>query len=606
MFYRQHIDHEDSDVITIDSGSINSNMSSPVLSPVVDENTVMNILHVDKDESVGHTRKSGTRGKFRELFRSLSWRNKTKPNTDGKGEAPQSDDADGETEEDAHIEIDNDAFSFSDSPVRNVSSNNTFDNLYDTSKPMLHLQANVSVDDNQESFINNQENAFLPQHKELPILPVTADSVLTPVNTESIKVQKTKPSKRSLSRKFSLFSIRSRPSTAPSMLDLTNASSYFADETLLTNWRMPKYQTATIITKRCPDHVEIKRDTKVESEIYLFLDSTDNSKTEKANRLNTKEKIQSNNIEKMLYFPYSKSFFESSCLHKGNALSLRNNEANLTLSSEQHFFIYNDNCEIKTLNTEFDVDSMKRSSALSVKSMQFQELIETHKKAALDDSNNLPNQVNPSLELDQSMDALNARGLIQIQAKNYNLEPSKVWKLWIDVVDKSKKSHRKFSVFTVISEYSQIIKLQKNYDTLLDYYIHDKNQQLYILKDEEIPIFHGKHKVKTYGEYVFVIPLASAKQVWRVMLHLLVSEKLSLNSSKYETIGICWRRYAYKKQYGYHLTFYVDDRVRFSYNGANLFHSDIRLMVPESVKHCFKRCKTVFPGDKEVHILEVL
>ncbi|ODQ45258.1 hypothetical protein PICMEDRAFT_168710 [Pichia membranifaciens NRRL Y-2026] len=606
MFYRQHIDHEDSDVITIDSGSINSDVSSPVVSPVVDENTVMNILHIDKDESVGSSRKSGTRGRFRELFRSLSWRNKAKPTTEDKGEVSDNNDAENTKEKDTHIEMDNDAFSFSNSPVRNVSSRNTFDNLYDTSKPMLHLQSNVSVD-NLESFINNQENAFLPQHKESPISPATAESVLTPVNVDSIKIQKSKSPRRSLSRRFSLFSIRSRPSTAPSTLDLSNASSYFADETLLTNWRMPKYQTATVIAKRCPDHVETKRDTKLESEIYLFLNGSDNTKLEKVNRINTREKIQSNNIEKMLYFPYSKSFFDSSCLHKGNALSIRNDETNLTMSSEPHFFIYNDNSEIKTLNTEFDVDSMKRSSALSVKSMRFQELIEAHTQAAVhDNNNNICSQVNPLLELDQCMDALDVRGLIQIQAKNYNLEPSKIWKLWIDVVDKTKKSHRKFSVFTVLSEYSQIIKLQKSYDTLLDYYIHDKNQQLYILKDEEIPIFHGKHKVKTYGEYVFVIPLASAKQVWRVILHLLVSEKLSLNSSKYETIGICWRRYAYKRQYGYHLTFYVDDRVRFSYNGANLFLSDIRLMVPENVKHCFRRCKTVFPGEKEVRILDVL
>lgn len=598
MFYRQHMDHEDSDVITIDSGSINSEASSPVLSPVVDENTVIDILDGGKSDSVEDTQRSKTRGKFRELFRSLSWRNKPKQKKENKSNALEL------NEEEAHIEIDNEQFSFSDSPIRN---NYSFDNLYDTSKPLLYLQPNAS-DDNAESFTIDQENAFLPQCKASPNSSTTAESAFTSVNIDdSVKVRKVKSPKRSLSRKFSIFSIRSRPATAPNTFDLSDASSYFMDETLLSNWRMPKHRPPSILPKRCPDHFEAKKNTKLEGEIYLFLDNFD-SKTEKSNKQSFKEKMQTNNIEKMLYFPYSKLLFESSCLNKGNFLSVRDEKLNLTVNSEPHFFIYNDNQDATDIIADSDNDGPKKTCALSVKSLRFQELIEDS-KAETDLSNehiSWNNSVNSLFEVDQYMGDFDFKGLLQIQAKSYDIEPSKVWKLWIDVVDKSKKSHRKFSVFTVISEYSQIKNLQTNYDTLLDYYIQDKNQQLYLLRDGELPVFHGKHKVKTYGEYVFIIPLINIRQVWRVMLHLLVTEQLSLNSSKYEVIGICWRRYTYKKQFGYHLTLYVDDRARFSFNRASLFLSDVRLMVPEGVKHCFKRCKTVFPGEKEVRIIDVL
>lgn len=629
MFYRRHIDHEDDQVITLDSGSIISEESEVLTSPPVNDDSIVDLLHVDSQQVIDMHRRGSTRDKLKGLFRTFSWRNKSRESitgntdtgVDNKDEGAEKNEEKGENN-DNQVNLEDDQYSFSDSPTRKSPTDlsiKDFGNLYDNTQPMLYLPKDDSPSARSQSVKADNKEILVNEISSPSSLNNLDESLNPPKTSDSVKSNGSRSPMRSLSRKFSIFSIRSRPITSSnkitnSLFDLSSCYSYFNDETLLTSWRLPEFSKSQIFMARNQEY-DSKRDTENGNEndnkIYLFGTETTLHKSEVTSSSKFKNSLfQYEKIDNLLYYPFTRTLLRKYYIQKGNHISLVTDDKKQTRNDDVKLSIYDDmeNYDSHYRMNRFERDGGSKISGLSIKSFHLQESLEQFelKNKKRQKKSHYLKISNPIMELNQQMNLLGVDKFIQMQTNNKHIEPYKKWKLWINVVNKYKKSHTKFNLYTIISNYTHLEKIKNNFDTLLDFYVQEKNQNLYILKDDELPIFHGKHKIKNHGEYVFVILYINARQVWSEIMELLITEQLNCNTLGYEIIGVCWRRYSYNDQSGYHLTLYVDERLKFDLKEVNLFLSDIRLIVKEDIRHCFKKCKTVFPGEKEVRVIDIL
>lgn len=612
MDYRAHLDREDDDIITIDTGSIDSEVNFKILSPVIDDNVVVDILNTDSNDSVEVTRKDSKREKIKDLFRSFSWKNKSKSVISSK---QSSENLNPISTGNKFERLPSDQFSFSESLVKSSTDSSPqnsptkcLTNLYDNSKPMLYLSNNDSSDEKLFSFPSKQENNKIPLDEKSDENPNCTDTILIPSKTRNCAdtVKQTTP-KRSLSRKFSTFSLRSKPhhSLCPetSFIDLTTASEAFIGTFELTSWRIHEKNCSKLILGRTTEKEKNKSKGPNNNDIFLFVNDSPNIRVDgELDDINDLDK------EKLLYYPFTKRAIENYYLFKGN--HLLSIEEILISKNTPQFSIYNDYFDSKSPSNELfknEVDKNRRNE-LNIKSLRLQQSLEHFNSTKTLHATNNTYQTNkdPVMKINNFFKSLDIDNFVRIMFDNYHLQPYKKWKLWIEVTDKTNSLHKRFSVFTVISEYSQILKTQDHFDTFLNFYVQEKNQQLYILREDELPIFHGKHKIKSYGEYVFVILTEDAKDSWDAIIELLITEKLNSCNINYEVIGVCWRKYDSELHSGFYLTLYVDDRMDFNSRDVDLFLSEIRCLMPNLIKHCFKKCKTSFPGEKHVQILDVV
>lgn len=671
MFFNRQLEM-DEDAINLDTDSTSSrSVSLDFNSPAMNGETVLDLLYTPsmKEDTLENTQKrQSKRSKLKELFRSLSWRNKNKSDMSKENKTVENadDDVDDCSNDDAHIDINKDQFSLSNSPRRGSPEYN-FDNLYDNTKPLLYIDGNNNCDEHTDTFgsLTKSETSSQLEFTVPPNSSATIESQ-TPLATPSPEKDKSSNGSvhsrspiRSLSRKFSIFSIRSRPQTATNTIDLSHVASYFTDDTLLTDWRITEVEKTTLETQPCPKIRDTKNVSKSDNKIYLFLDPTAN-KGQTYEKSKEIEDLENENIEKLLYYPYAKEQVQKYYLQKGNYLSKPNKnegksgteknnkedenkvskpeesskkdikETELTVESTQkeheEEIIKGTNIYEKENfwdnNYNFDNEYGKHGRKLnhfSVKSLRLQESIEFYQKEIIptlrnsekdyfskDTDNEEEEEDDPIMRFNKHLLRFDFDSFWKINTNENHIEPFKKWNMWLDVIDKSNSAHKKFSVFTTITTYSKMSTLQDNYDSLLEYYVQEKQQQLYLLKQGVPPIFHGKYRVKTYIEYVYIIPFYEGKNVWKSILELLITEKLNSTSVGYEIVGVCWRGYTFKNETGYQLTLYVNMQSKFNYEYDNIFLSDIKTLVPYNITHCFKKCRTFSPQDRKVHIIDVL
>lgn len=564
MFYRNHVDQISGSAISTDSDSFDLALNSPVTSPTIDEDTIFKILKPNSGEVKETGERRRNRDKFKKLFRTISWRHK---NTRKNVKLPNT----------KTNKVEN-AFQ-----TENIYDDNDDDTAREFS--LLNKSLKPSEKEAEEEFIKDgdkeNENVFeIKSFNTLPISINSKESLLTETNGNlALKRCKTDSPKNTLSRKISKFSTKNKSKNKNGMYDLSDAPKYFNDIMNLSDWRVDNFRKPNLILNRSENCFNSKKANYLDENIYLFLNNKN------------KEFEFYKNLDKMVYYPYTKEIIEKSFLYTFN-YSRINKESIKFLKDKK-----------MDANIEFEVNSKNGEnnaiSKLSVKSLKLPEIIEFNR---INNNKNL----NSFNEINYLIKQFNVKDLINIQMGKNHMEPIKIWNLWLMNNDKGReRDHTKFTIFMKIFEYSQIKKLEEEFQTLLDYYIYNKNRQIFLLKSDELPIFHGKHKNKSYGEYVYIIPINSSKDIWISIINLLITEQLNWNFPAYEVIGICWRRYKFKDNVGFHLTLYVDDRANFEEKKMILFLNDILVLIPEKHKHCFKKCKTVFPNETCLRIVEI-
>lgn len=554
---------DETDNITLDSNSFDSVINSPVQTPIINENTVVEILHSDSAQ-LNHTAVTPRKHRFRGLFRSLSWRKPEKELTSKPSNQVSADSMEQETRKKYEGEL-------SSCSTETTSLNaGQFDNLYDLKSPVVNSSEVPQVNTvlkNSES--QNLDDLF--RRSETPE-PLSSSEMKPEANNSPIK---------SLSRKFSVFSLRSKKAplkeTYPSF---KNSKLAFESFSLLMNQYYKDVNPPELVLGKAPSD-SIPSDKK----IYLILNEQTDKNITESERLN---------IEKFLYYPFSKPFAETL---KHNDWKDKT-ELNKTLSRPKK----DDNKTKNTKSNNLNVESMLTTRSINLTVSQ---KIDDFKNNETFNADHFSLFTDPQVCLSRAEYMFGVDQILETGMFDFTDKTITSWKIWKIVSDNTTNSKGKYKVIKIIPEDAEIEEIKNKYRFFLDKHLKNSDEKLYILRNGETPSFHGKKKVKSFGEYVFILPHIQSVKIWCDIMELLFSGKLNLNTLGLEVIGMCWKKYQHKDNFGYQLCFYVDDRVNFSEDRALLLLSDLRNMIPEGEKHYFKRCKTMFPGEREIRLLEL-
>jgi hypothetical protein len=603
-YYNNYIDQEDDNVIVLES-SVESDIDSQPFSPEINNSSVIEMLKNTSltpkpdDKSTNNDYRYSLRG----FFRSLSWRSKNSNNiqmaTDETDEINQAKEKD-----DAKEDIDNIKYKTSAIRQENIlsmSSNDLkqsnlnqktesdksalLDILYDNTKPMEFLPENdldyISM--NHNSLYKVDSNATLQTTVKNEHVEKTFD-----------KSDFSIPKSSSL-KKFSLFSRRSKStptekskSSNDIISSASKAGNEFDDLILLSKWRMPEYNLPELI----PNYKSLDPDFKNKSQnkIYLFLENVEDKKSKQYFQ---EKNEQEKNIEDFFYYPLTKSlinkYFSQNFDHQRKE-KMEFSPKLLTFSKNNNVF-------------RSESDKVEdRNSKISIKKFNFNNIIAGIKE---NEKESFQKFSNLNIEYKRFLELNDISGLREIQTENKLGNMVTNWNLWIVDKDKSKTRKTRCQLFTKITNISEIFELQNNVE-IVDYYVQNKNKFVYVIRDNEKSVFHGKLKIRKYGEYVFIIPIFDAEAVWNCTIFLLLTEKLITNFANYNLIGISWRGFWYKKEYGYHLTLLVEDRSNFNETRLLSFLSEFASLIPDGLGKHFQKCKTLYPGEKKATVVNIV
>lgn len=581
MFYREHLDEEDNGIITFESDNEDWSSNSIVESPIINENTVIELLHDSstiEPQKSNETTRTRNRDKFKGLLRTLSWK---KTGSTPKTLLKEPEEA-METKADESLVIDG----YIDGHAEPLAG------YYDNTISPVHEREQYNQD--FLNFNQDQENIFKRNVSKESLTSLNGeDSILTPSKrNETVNSRENSP-KRTLSRRFSIFSLKSRPSTANLDFNIDENLSYFEDLNVLSAWRLPKFEKPKILLEKNPKNNKDDANT-----IFFFMNYNKTSK-EKESFLEDK---CSKNIDRLIYYPYTKAIVESCFGENMDYSELVQNDEELTL-------FFNKNCLKENSFDKKDNNNKKKTpiSEYHLRSLHLQETLQEYRKQKLDTK---PSYITTTAvkQLNQMNSSLDIWNLVNLQIGFKPLELSRPWNIWIgsfETRQDGNSKRKKFKMYSKIYERSQLANLQTKYEELVENYVYDKDKELIVYKNEDKPIFHGREKDKSYGKYIYIIPLTHSRQVWEAILELLLTERLNQTSVGYEVSGISWRRYSLKGRYGFHLTLYVDERNDYDLFKIKLFLSEILMLAPDGVKHCFQRNKSILPGEGYISIYEL-
>lgn len=584
----------ESNSLVLDSSSFQSGINSPIVSPVVNDDIVLDLLSVKEDINAEPSTLQ-RRSSIRNLFKHFPWSKKKKPSSSKKNKS-------NDRAEDNLSAISSESTGGNNNEVSvriNDSSNRggkgQFDNLYDISAPLTQTETNkISVDqeniDNHHDFINNNG-----------VKSKTSNTDKT--GSAGFDIDS---SMRTLSRTFSVFSVRSRSKHQKKTKNHVIFSTAQAAQILKTykpiqndDFDDSENKSETLVFDTIPEHnneplktanhngdVKNKKETGNDEKIYLFLNNNEESVE------------QLKNIDKFLTFPYSKTNHTNS-----NRKWEDKTEQNKSILLSKNFNLDSDN-EVSTdgENNRGEKGKLRiKDASLTVDSLNVPGVLAYHKNVDTNQSMEpVEGNMNFKSVLNHQMDLLDIERFERIQCPQTTPKLDFIWKTWVCQPYELNKS-KKYKVIDKITDYDTFTKTEKNYEYLFMRELVERNERIYILRDDETPPLQLRNKFKSYGEYVFNIPYGEDHiAVWNTVTDLLIRGVFDKNTAQYTIMGICWRKYLLHLVEGFHLTFYIKDRINFKEENARLLLSDIRLAIPEGQKQYFKKCRTLFPETNKV------
>lgn len=605
--YNDYIDRDDENVIFIDS-SVESDIESTIISPEINDDCVVDLLRSDTPlqdltSELNHNNigNNGHRYSFKDIFRSLSFRGKNRKDVLAMSENIDTHIQDNKIDPESHsenIEPINLGYPTSqhkaqqEQSVENLkpeveNADYSSKQFYDNSKPMQYLQEkeDVTVLDNENLHRVDSNTILEPIASNLPNQEISRDGEACIVKSESPTF------KNSLSRRFSIFSKKSKSSPLEvSPVNSFDENQFFKDFdylNLLSQWRLPNYKLPVLIPNFKTLDSELKN--KKKNTIYLFLDDLDHDNSKHNLQLKNE---QNKNIEKFLYYPLSKPVIDK---YFAENFDHEKSNKNLFLHSSESFL---SNSTPRPDSEECN-DNVPKSFK---RTFNFSKILDVYNN---NNENDLLDVSRSDVEFKKMVLSYDISGLMALQTNKTlgNLMTS--WNIWVVGNDKSNSKKIRGQIFTKINDNEDLDKLQNNYN-IIGYYVHKTQKTIYILRDNEKPLFHVKMKTRQYGEYVFIIPLEDANAVWNVTTFLLLAEKLITNVSGYNIIGLGWRGFTYKEEFGYHLTLIINDRLNFDKDKVDVLLSEFKTLIPESLKRHFEKCKTVYPGERKATVIDVI
>lgn len=136
------------------------------------------------------------------------------------------------------------------------------------------------------------------------------------------------------------------------------------------------------------------------------------------------------------------------------------------------------------------------------------------------------------------------------QSRVFPKEPSLLWNMWVQV---SRQGRTNLQVKKKVFDRPSVEELANDYDYILEFYVHDKGQRLFLW-----PFGQGKppvgrlKRLSTLIPFVFWVPLASGSACWYAICKLLLFKQLPFNNN---IAGVGWRG----EPQGYWLTLYAKD-----------------------------------------------
>jgi hypothetical protein len=570
--YHNHMQLEGDTSLSLESSSFDSVINSPVETPVVNDNTVVEILRMDTGDL---TEEPVTlrKHRFRKLFRSLSWK-KPEHEADSERTARVTSNKKDEDETKQKYESEFSLCSIesnSTGPIPKENNGGSFDNLYDLTPPMENLPADIHTND------------LLEHEMEPKTLVIPLGEVNTPVPTriKDKSINSKESPIKTLSRRFSVFSLGTKkPVSRVQYPNFENAKDTFTNFSLLLRDYFDDIIPPTLVLGRLPSQYQLG-----DHKIYLTSDNEEDGNLSEYERAN---------LERFLYYPYTRSFAETLKLNDWKDKT----ELNKTLSRPKNSDEFTQSTNVESPN----VDGMLTTRSMNLAALQ--EYIDLEGDVEVNypefsngaDSHKWMNRVEYILEIDE----LIKTGMFDVVARVTN-----TWKIWMVACNASTDNRKKYKVVKVIPADTEMACVKNKYKNFLDKQLKESEEKMYVLKRGELPTFHGKKKVKFFGEYVFLIPSNQSTIIWCHVLQLLCSNQCSMNTVGLEVIGVCWKKYRHRDKTGFQLCFYVDDRLEFSEKRTVLFLSDLRNMIPEGHKQFFKRCKTLFPGHRKLRVIEL-
>lgn len=588
---------EDGNVILLDSASYDSRLYSPELSPEIDDNTIVNILDPAKVEPSGDTPQR-SRYKFRNLFKALSWKGKDKSTTVIDTEVSPEEPA-------LYLSFVNDYPSKSTTcKGENIDSFRLSkgDSLYDNSKSLQHLKSGYFSEEDSL----NEELKLESELASLSRFPKSATTIdkLECCSITSQTNAKTLSRSRGITRKLSQLSFRlkskhtARTSTEKQhkkclesqsderiLLDLLSPtcvgnSSTSPDLNLVEGWRFSDNKVPKLVLEPLP----LKMNSDFKSHfVYQTLEEPELGKG--ASLYTELRNFQEENIEKILYYPFSQDDVDKNYSQNHNYLKITCLEV-----YEQY----------NSLFTQDGLDNfnVRSNSLLAIRSLDLPKILELYlNKFSTEDeaasSKNKSIQFLKELYSEEVSFVVNQQSFI-----NGNFSP-KVWNIWSSFVKDHTTNQRESYISTKITSYEQQVKIMHGGTNLLDFQSQERGPHIYVLKDGEYPIFHGTGKPVDKGEYIFAIPKESSISIWKSTLYLLFNERFNLNTPGYEIIGLGWRPYFFNESAGLQLTFFVDYHNQYDETIVKLFLNELRLIIPQEQKQFFKKCVSKLPGSKK-------
>lgn len=579
--------------------------------PEISDEIIINIIKESPwIEDVSRKHRKST---MRKIFQTFCSRTKHHETVESPKQTTDSDDAIDTAPESEYCQYSEEDFTEDKSTkdsIRAGGLNYDASMLYDISQPITYSEASMS--ESKENLPNDGNRDY-----QRTMTLKSVEHVLSQKNNNHlICVNSRPPTMKSSSRKLSIFAKRSRnkpenykgpehSKTKKHTLNFLFASTYIQPLLLLTQWRM-KDSTFPEIIMDTPSTVNKyitldNKKTKMQQDwnnfalktpddyIFLYLDVFDSSNTKVTERVSTLPKMELQNMERMLNYPYKIPDLKKKYSDYWSYLTRKSESSEKTHVTE----IFHEDDEVNRGNSTSD-----RDVQLTVKSLHLEETLSCN---AL--HKNKSHTSNPNKNYVRM--CYKVSGLARIQTGRDNVIINKTWNLWLCAITESSASRLKYHIFGTIKYKDELYQAQVDLISILDNEVRRHGQQLFMLQEHEIPAFHGKQKVRDCGEYVYVIPEKGYMAVLKSMTFLLLSGKLDYHSKDIEAIGIGWRWFQTNRSEGYYLTLYLDDRNHFDGKKLILFLSNVKLLIPSSEKSFFNICKTVYPGQKDVVTLYI-